>query len=143
MTEELLHLSDRQLLRVVRETQDELELEATWDPGGPPPPPHLHPAQEEHFEVRSGQLAAVVDGVEHTLRAGDTLDIPRGAPHKMWNPSDERAVALWLTRPAGRTAEWFRTVDRLGAGGTRPAPSDELVRALSEYADVFQLVTDG
>jgi mannose-6-phosphate isomerase-like protein (cupin superfamily) len=108
MTEELLHLSDRQVLRVVRETPDELELEATWDPGGPPPPSHLHPAQDEHFEIRSGRLFAVVDGVEHALGAGDTIDIPRGTPHNMWNGSGERAVALWVTRP----------VDGAGVPGT-------------------------
>jgi mannose-6-phosphate isomerase-like protein (cupin superfamily) len=142
MTDELIRLSDRQVLRVVRETPEELELEATWDPGGPPPPAHLHPAQDEHFEVRAGELAAVVDGVEHTLSAGDTLDIPRNTPHKMWNASGERAVALWLTRPAGRTAEWFRTMERLGAGGPSPAPPDELIKALNEYSDVFRLVTD-
>jgi mannose-6-phosphate isomerase-like protein (cupin superfamily) len=142
MSEEL-HLSDRQVLWVIRETPDELELEATWEPGGSPPPAHLHPAQDEHFEVRAGELAAVIGGVEHTLLVGDTLDVPRGTAHRMWNASDERAVALWLTRPAGRTAEWFRTMDRLGARGTRPAPPNELVAALDEYADVFRLVTDG
>ena len=34
----------------VRESTPELlELEATWGPGGSPPPKHFHPAQDEHF----------------------------------------------------------------------------------------------
>ncbi len=42
-------------------------------------------------------------------------------------------------RPVLRTAEWFRTIDRLGAGGTRRAPLPELAKAVNEYADVFRL----
>ena len=37
---------------------------------GSAPPPHFHPAQDERFEVLEGELSAVVDGAERTLRAG-------------------------------------------------------------------------
>jgi quercetin dioxygenase-like cupin family protein len=114
MAEELLHLNAHETIRIVHETADELEVEATWDPESSPPPPHLHPAQDEEFEVRSGELTAVVDGVERTLRPGDTFGIPRGTTHKMWNAGGETAIAAWRTRPAGRSAEWSRAVDRLG-----------------------------
>jgi hypothetical protein len=47
-----------------------------------------------------------------------------------------------VTRPAGRTEEWFRTLDafqrRAEAGGT--VEGHEYTRALEEYSDVFQLV---
>jgi len=43
----------------------------------------------------------------------------------MWNSGDEQASASWGTRPAGRTAEWFREIDRLSGGGRRnPALPD-------------------
>jgi mannose-6-phosphate isomerase-like protein (cupin superfamily) len=42
---------------------------------------------------------------------GDVLDIPRGTPHRMWNPGEQRARVLWQTRPALRTEEWFRSID--------------------------------
>jgi hypothetical protein len=57
----------------------------------------------------------------------------------MWNPSDETATAVWRTRPAGRTAEWFRTVDKLGDGGTRKPPLLAMAKALTGHADVFEL----
>src|ERR1700730_3647697 len=139
MTEESLHLSAHETVRLVRQTPDELEVEVTWTPGDSPPPPHLHPAQDEHFEVRSGRLVAVVDGEQHELGPGDTLEIPRGTPHKMWNSSGESASASWHTRPAGRTSEWFRIVDRLGDGGTRKPPLPAMAKALTSYSDVFQL----
>src|SRR5947209_6157433 len=118
MSEEL-HLAAQQTVRIVQETPAELEVEANWGPGGSEPPPHLHPSQEEHFEVKSGHLRAEVDGQLRELGPGDTLDIPRGSSHRMWNPGAEPASAIWFTRPPGRTAEWFRTVDRLTDGGRR------------------------
>ena len=139
MSEETLHLNAHETVRVVRQTPDELEVEATWTPAGPQPPPHLHPAQEEHFEVLAGQLAAVVDGVERVLGPGDSLEIPRGTPHTMWNQGSEQARVSWRTRPAGRTAEWFRTIDRLGHGGKRNPPLPAMAAALTRYGDVFQL----
>jgi mannose-6-phosphate isomerase-like protein (cupin superfamily) len=140
MPEELLHLSGNETLRLVSESPEELEVEATWTPGGSPPPTHLHPAQEEHFEVRTGSLTALVDGVQRRLGPGDTLEIPRGTPHKMWNADTETAIAVWRTRPARRTAEWFRTLDRLSARGTRKPPLPGVAKAVTEYSDVFRLV---
>jgi hypothetical protein len=32
MTDDLLHLSDHEALRIIRETPDELEVEVTWSP---------------------------------------------------------------------------------------------------------------
>jgi uncharacterized cupin superfamily protein len=87
LTEELLHLTERETVRVVRETPEELEVVGTWGPGGSPPPLHLHPAQDEEFEVLTGGLIAVIDGGTRNLASGDTLRIPRGSPHRMWNPS--------------------------------------------------------
>jgi hypothetical protein len=57
----------------------------------------------------------------------------------MWNPGHEAATALWRTRPAGRTAEWFATIDRLSAGGTRKPPVPAIAKAVTQYSDVFVL----
>jgi mannose-6-phosphate isomerase-like protein (cupin superfamily) len=139
MSDELLHLNDHETVRLVRERPEELEVEGTWTPGGAPRTPHLHPARDEHFEVRSGRLVAVVEGEQRGLGPGDTLQIPRGTPHKMWNAGHVTAIASWRTRPSGRTAEWFRTVDRLGNGGTRTPPLRAMANALTNYSDVFEL----
>ena len=60
----------------------------------------------------------------------------------MWNAAEVPARTRWITRPAGRTEEWFRTLDsfqrRAEAGET--VEPEEYTRALSEYEDVFQLV---
>ena len=140
---ETFKLTATETLTLVSSTPQVLEVEASFGPGHGAPPPHLHPAQDEHFEVLEGELRARVDGEERTLAAGDTLEIPRGKVHQMWNPSDEPTRARWETRPAGRTDEWFRAIDglhregRVRADGT-PSPLAFAVLA-SEYRDTFRL----
>jgi quercetin dioxygenase-like cupin family protein len=134
-------LTPHETVTVVRSEPDVLEVEATYGASGSPPPPHLHPAQEEHFEVLAGVLSARVDGGEtRTLHAGETLDIARGVKHQMWNAAAAEARVRWETKPAGRTEEWFRSVDRLvrDAGGRQPGPL-AFAPLLGEYGDVFRL----
>ena len=140
-----LKLSPTARLRVVRSDAEELEVEATYAPGSQAPPNHLHPDQDEHFEILEGAMQVVIAGEpERTVGKGEKLDVPRGTPHVMWNGADEPATTRWVTRPAGRTEEWFRTLDsfqrRIDAGET--VEGDEYARALDEYADVFRLVSD-
>jgi quercetin dioxygenase-like cupin family protein len=124
-------------------TAEVLEVEAHYGPCGEPPPRHLHPAQAEHFEVLEGSLTTRVGGAERVLGAGDTLDIPAGAVHQMWNPGSAPARVLWRTSPAGRTLEWFQELDALQREGNvlkngMPSPLAMSV-LLTEYRDVFRL----
>lgn len=125
------------------ESPEAIEVEATYGPGGDPPPPHLHPAQDERFEVLEGTLTVRLDGAERTLAAGETLDVPRGAPHQIWNAGDTPARVAWTTAPALRTGDWYRTLDRLqreGRVGKDGMPGPLAFAAyLTEYRDVFRL----
>ena len=114
---------------------DALEVEALYDPGGSPPPAHLHPAQAEHFEVLEGTISARVDGHDRSLETGDTLNIPAGAVHQMWNPGSNPARVSWRTTPAGRTLEWFQALDAFQRDGDTAA----IGAALAEYSDVYRL----
>jgi mannose-6-phosphate isomerase-like protein (cupin superfamily) len=131
-------LTRSETVTVLRRSPGLLEVEGRWGPHGKPPPPHHHPEQDEHFEVLEGTLTAKVGDEERQLSAGDRLDIPSGTTHSMWNAGDVGARALWQTRPAGRTEEWFRSVDALHQGGGEPGPLD-FGPLLSEYDDVFRL----
>src|SRR4051812_6005882 len=107
-----LRLSPTSSVSVLRAAPDALEVEAAYAPGGSAPPKHFHPTQAEHFEVRAGAVMTRVDGAERELHAGDTIDIPAGAVHQMWNAGAHEARVLWRTVPAGRTLEWFGVLDR-------------------------------
>ena len=118
-----------------------LEVEAVYEGGGSPPPPHLHPSQAEHFEVVAGELSARLDGGEvRKLHAGEELDVPVGTKHQMWNASAAETRVRWQTSPALRTEEWFRSVDAAvqAAGGKQPSPL-RFMPLLAEYDDVFRL----
>jgi mannose-6-phosphate isomerase-like protein (cupin superfamily) len=140
MPGDTLKLTAHETLTIVRSDPEVLEVEAVWGPSGSAPPPHLHPEQDEHFRVLDGELTAKVDGEERTLRAGDTLDVPRGTKHQMWNASAAETRARWETRPAGRTEQWFRAVDRAieEAGGKSPGALTMLT-LIDEYDDTIRL----
>jgi quercetin dioxygenase-like cupin family protein len=140
-----LKITATESVTIRRSTPEVLEVEATYGPAGKAPPKHFHPSQDEHFEVLAGVMRARVESEERTLSAGDTLDIPRRTPHQMWNPGGEPARVLWQTSPAGRTEEWFRSIDGLHREGR--VQSNGMPGALAfgvlltEYRDVFRLAT--
>ena len=51
-------------LRLLVESEEVLEMEASYAGTGAIPPPHRHPSQTERFEVLSGTIHAIVDGLE-------------------------------------------------------------------------------
>ncbi len=140
-----LKLTPSESVTVLSSTPEALEVEAVYGPAGKPPPMHLHPSQDEHFEVLEGELRVVVGDEDRTLASGDTIDIPRDTAHKMWNPGDVPARVTWRTSPAGRTEEWFASIDalhrdgRVGKNGmTGPLAFAAL---LTEFDDVFRLAS--
>jgi mannose-6-phosphate isomerase-like protein (cupin superfamily) len=124
-------------LRTGEDTDGELhEQRVEHLPGSPFPPTHLHPDQDEHFEVEHGRMLFVIDGTERLVSAGETIDIPRGTPHRARNASDSQpAIVRWETRPALRTTAFFGTAARLGDD---MGLLDSALLA-GEYRDVFRL----
>jgi quercetin dioxygenase-like cupin family protein len=139
----IYRLTPHESVEIVNSDARTLEVEGTWAPGGAPPPKHFHPAQSERFEVLEGVLRARVDGVEHELAEGDTLEVHAGAVHQMWNEGDVLARATWQTEPVGRTAEWFAELDALrrdGRVGKDGMPGPLAFGAyLTEYSDAIRL----
>ncbi len=138
-----LKLTSSESVILRRSEPDLLEVEGVWGGGGKPPPKHFHPDQSERFQAITGTLTARVDGTERELRQGETLEIPAGAVHQMWNAGEGEARASWETRPAGRTEQWFRAIHALqedaeAKGEERPSPL-ALGAALDEFSDVFRL----
>jgi mannose-6-phosphate isomerase-like protein (cupin superfamily) len=112
------------------------EQRVEYVPGSPFPPTHHHPRQDEHFEVERGAMLFVVDGEERLVTASQSLDIPRGTPHRARNASNtEPAVVRWETRPALRTTEFFLAAAALGDG----AGMLQSALLAHEYRDVFRL----
>ena len=139
---ESLKLTPIESVEIRSADADELEVLVTYLPGDPPPR-HFHPEQDERFEVIEGVVKVELDGEVRELHPSDSLEIPRGVVHRLWNPAEGPARATWRTTPAGRTEQWFRALDALYREGRtgkdgQPGPLAYGVM-LSEYRDVFRL----
>jgi quercetin dioxygenase-like cupin family protein len=123
-------------LEVVKSGRDTggelLEFLATYRPGSLPPPRHYHPSQVETFEVRRGALWFEVDGVERTVRAGESIVVPAGGVHRAKNASaTEEAQVTWQTRPALRSLAFFEAAYALSKSGAGRLAKAALAREFS------------
>jgi quercetin dioxygenase-like cupin family protein len=116
-------------LKLLRITDDLLEMEASYGGQGDLPPEHYHPRQDEHFEVLEGAVRVVIEGQERRYVAGESFDVPARTPHQL--AGDGPARMHWEVRPALRTAEFFERAysDNPGAD------------FLETFAEEFQLTT--
>jgi hypothetical protein len=121
---------DGNTLRLVRISDELLEMEAGYSGEGAMPPPHLHPAQTEHFEVLEGAVQVVVEGERRRYEAGETFEVPAGTVHQMGG--DGPARVKWEVRPALQTARFF---EELYEG----VPMQDPAAFLARYAAEFRL----
>lgn len=118
-------------LRFVPVREDLLEMEARFSGVGPLPPLHLHPRQDEQFDVLEGRVRAVIVGHQRCYAAGQTFEVSawHGSPNGRRRP--ERVN--WQVRPALRSGEFAEAVYE---GAVAADPEAFLAR----YADEIQLV---
>lgn len=145
--QEIVNPAARMRLRFVRTTADTggelLEVEATYDPRSVEPLVHFHPHQDERFAILAGKMRARLGDAERELRPGETLEIPRGTRHSMWNDGAEEARVRWETRPALRTEQFFETAFGLAAQGKigEKGPRNPLLGAslLHKFRDEYRV----
>jgi quercetin dioxygenase-like cupin family protein len=108
--------------KTAQETHGELlQYELVVWPAAKGPLAHIHPRQEERFEVLSGTLRARVGDGEQTLSAGQSLAVAPGTPHTWWNDGHEEAHVLVEFRPALH----FETILETGYGLARDGKTNE------------------
>jgi len=127
-------------LRTGPDTNGEvLEMEVTGRPRGFLSQPHVHGSQVERLEVVSGAMKVAMDGREHVLTVGQSIDVPAGTTHTQVPLGDGPGVVRIEVRPAGRTQAFLERLAELCRDGKitrmgfpRPLAGAELVL---EYAD--------
>jgi quercetin dioxygenase-like cupin family protein len=106
--------------KTAKETDGEL-LQLDWigKAGWVAGPPHVHPYQEERFEVISGTLGSHVAGVERIHEAGEVVTAPAGSVHTVWNAGGEEEEVHTLVefRPALRMETVLETLTGLARDG--------------------------
>jgi mannose-6-phosphate isomerase-like protein (cupin superfamily) len=61
-------------------------------PNAPGPPEHLHESLDETFTVKKGTMSILINGEKRTLKAGETITVPRLTPHRPFNETNETVV---------------------------------------------------
>lgn len=103
-----------EITRSSQDTSGELFEATNWfDPRMKGPPVHVHPGQEESFEVIEGTLDVFVDGKWSQVRAGETATVQPGVAHTFRNASDKPLAVVTRFRPALRSEAYFRELHRL------------------------------
>ena len=103
-------------------------------PYGDSPPLHVHRNEDEVFHIISGELRCRVGAQDLTVRAGDTVQAPRGVAHTYVVVSPQGA--RWLTVTCRGDFERLvrslaRPAERDGLPPATGAPTPEQVAALS------------
>ena len=104
--------------KTARDTGGEL-LRVDWigEPGWTTGPDHVHPHQEERFEVLSGKLGLRVEGVERVHSAGEVIVASTGSAHAAWNAVDDEVHVIVDFRPALLTETAFEALAGVARDG--------------------------
>jgi quercetin dioxygenase-like cupin family protein len=107
---------------VLRQTSAETNgeavvIECTVQPGGFVAAAHVHPSQDERFEILDGTLAFQLDKQEVAAGPGDRILVPAGMTHRFRNAGAGEAHFVCEMRPALQFEQLLETMFALAADG--------------------------
>jgi mannose-6-phosphate isomerase-like protein (cupin superfamily) len=94
-----------------------LAIDLEVRPDGHVPGLHVHPVQEERFEVVSGTMRFKLGRKKIVANAGDVVVVPAGVRHKFANAGEEVARARVEIRPALKMESLLETAVALAGEG--------------------------
>ena len=92
-------------------------IETYVQPNGFVAAAHVHPDQEERFEILSGEVGFRVGREKTVAGPGQRLVVPAGTPHKFWNAGDGVAHFVCEVRPALQFESLLETMFALAGDG--------------------------
>lgn len=78
---------------------------------------HVHPRQEERFQIISGSARIRVGRRKVSAGSDETVVVPSGTIHRLWNAGAEELHAVIEFRPALRTEQGFEQLFGLARDG--------------------------
>ena len=136
LTIEVKHTGERLTLRRVKNASnlEELHLSGTLPPHSEGPPLHVHFAEDEHGEVISGTLSAMLDGKTIQVNAGSRARVPKGSAHRWWNDGDQELVFQGVATPAVDLDRYLQAVfEVINAGPLRRPPIFYLAHVMHQH----------
>jgi quercetin dioxygenase-like cupin family protein len=92
-------------------------IECFVEAGGAVAAAHVHPSQDERFEIVGGAVGFKLGKTEIVAKPGDRVLVPAGTPHKFWNAGDEQAHFVCEVRPALGFEQLLETMFALANDG--------------------------
>jgi mannose-6-phosphate isomerase-like protein (cupin superfamily) len=92
-------------------------IETFVQPNGFVAAAHVHPSQEERFEVLRGSVGFKIGRKKLVAGPGQRVTVPAGTPHKFWNAGDEEAHFVCEVRPALQFESLLETMFALAGDG--------------------------
>jgi mannose-6-phosphate isomerase-like protein (cupin superfamily) len=92
-------------------------LETFVKPDGFVAAAHVHPYQEERFEILDGSVGFMLGEKEFVAGPGEKLTVPAGTPHRFWNAGEEEARFVCEVRPALQFEQLIETMFALASDG--------------------------
>jgi len=116
-------------------------VEAFVEPDGAVAAAHVHPAQEERFEILAGEVEFKLGKNTIVAKPGDRILVPAGTPHKFRNVGAETAHFVCEVSPALGFEQLLETMFSLAADGKvnrkgMPNPLRLAVIARHHFGDV-------
>jgi quercetin dioxygenase-like cupin family protein len=125
------HIGEKVIFReTAKETDGRLlRFDFLLSEGARQPSSHRHMEQESRFKVVSGELGARLGGGRpRVYRPGETLIVPAGTHHLIWNAVRGETSALVEIEPAGNFEQFLETIfglmrdGRMHGNGPIPRP---------------------
>jgi quercetin dioxygenase-like cupin family protein len=116
-------------------------VETFVEPNGAVAAAHVHPAQEERFEVLAGEVEFRLGKRKLVAKPGDRVLVPAGTPHRFRNVGDETAHFVCEVTPALGFEQLIETMFSLAEDGKvnrkgMPNPLRLAVIAKHHFGDV-------
>jgi mannose-6-phosphate isomerase-like protein (cupin superfamily) len=116
-----------------------LRVEMRTRPGGAPAAAHIHPHQDESFEIIEGRFEFQIGRERLELSAGDDVTVPEGKAHMWRNIGDAPGLMVIEWTPAGRTREFFESLFALARDGQVGASGLPSLLHLSLMAPAYDM----
>lgn len=116
-------------------------VEAFVEPDGAVAAAHVHPSQEERFQILSGEVEFRIRQQTIVAKAGDRVLVPAGTPHRFRNVGEGTAHFVCEVRPALGFEQLIETMFALADDGKvnrkgMPNPLRLAVIANHHFGDV-------
>ncbi len=116
-------------------------VETTVEPNGAVAAAHVHPAQDELFQVLGGEVEFRLGKQTLVAKPGDRVLVPAGMPHRFRNVGEETAHFVCEVTPALEFEQLIETMFSLAADGKvnnkgMPNPLRLAVIARHHFGDV-------